>query len=67
MSIRWVMLLQHIGLFALLVTLVSVVYNGLRREDVVEIVQVGLRRAVFFVTMSLAVFGIGGFLLAMWL
>ena len=67
MSIRWVMLLQHVGLFALLVTLVSVVYNGLRSDNVAEIVKVGLRRAGFFVGMSLAVFGIGGFLLAAWL
>ena len=67
MNIHWQPLLQHIGLFALLVTLVSVVYNGMRREDVAEIVRVGLQRAAFFVSMSLVVFGIGGYLLAAWL
>lgn len=61
------LLLQHVGLFVLLVLIVSVVYNGLRREDVKEIVKVGLRRGLFFVLVSLLVFGAGGYLLAQWL
>lgn len=58
---------QHVGLFVLLVLIVSVVYNGLRREDVREIVRIGLRRGLFFVLVSLLVFGAGGYLLAQWL
>ena len=61
------LLFQHVGLFALLVLIVSVVYNGLRREDVKEIVRIGLRRGLFFVLVSLLVFGAGGYLLAQWL
>jgi hypothetical protein len=59
--------LQFLGLFVLLVLLVSIVYNGLRREDVGEIVRVGIKRGFAFVGVSLLVFGIGGFLLAQWL
>lgn len=62
-----VLLLQHVGLFVLLVLIVSVVYNGLRRERVSEIVRIGLRRGLFFVLVSLLVFGGGGYLLAQWL
>jgi hypothetical protein len=61
------LLFQHVGLFVLLVLIVSVVYNGLRREDVKEIVKVGLQRGLFFVLVSLLVFGAGGYLLAQWL
>lgn len=61
------LLCQHVGLFVLLVLIVSVVYNGLRREDVKEIVKVGLQRGLFFVLVSLLVFGAGGYLLAQWL
>jgi hypothetical protein len=61
------LLFQHVGLFVLLVLIVSVVYNGLRRENVAEIVKVGLQRGLFFVLVSLLVFGAGGYLLAQWL
>ena len=61
------LLMQHLGLFVLLVLIVSIVYNGLRREQVAEIVKVGLRRGLFFVLVSLLVFGAGGYLLAQWL
>lgn len=64
---KFALLLQHVGLFVLLVLIVSVVYNGLRREDVKEIVKIGLRRGLFFVLVSLLVFGAGGYLLAQWL
>jgi hypothetical protein len=61
------LLFQHVGLFVLLVLIVSVVYNGLRRERVSEIVRVGLQRGLFFILVSLLVFGGGGYLLAQWL
>lgn len=60
-------LLQHLALFALLVLIVSVVYNGLRREGVGDIVRTGLKRGLFFVLVSLLVFGVGGYVLAQWL
>ena len=61
------LLFEHVGLFVLLVLIVSVVYNGLRRERVSEIVRVGLQRGLFFVLVSLIIFGGGGYLLAQWL
>ena len=67
MNIQFGPLLEHIGLFVLLVLLISVVYNGLRRDDVSEIVRVGLKRGLGFALASLAAFGIGGYLLAAWL
>lgn len=67
MHIQFGPLLEHIGWFVLLVLLVSVVYNGLRRENVGEIVRVGLKRGLVFALMSLLIFGIGGYLLAEWL
>ena len=60
-------LVEQIALFFLLVLLVSVVYNGLRRENVSEIVRTGLRRGLVFALVSLLVFGVGGTLLAAWL
>jgi hypothetical protein len=67
MNVRFGPLLEHTAWFALLVLLVSVVYNGLRRDDVGEIVRTGLRRGVVFALMSLLAFGVGGYLLAEWL
>ena len=67
MAIQWEALAVHLGLFVLMVTICSVVYAGLRREDVKEIVRVGLSRAAFFVIVSLVIFGVGGYLLAEWL
>lgn len=67
MNVRWAELLEHVGWFVLLVLMVSVVYNGLRRDDVHEIVRTGLRRGLLFALVSLAVFGVGGYLLAAWL
>ena len=66
-AIDWPQLLQHVGLFASLVTITSVVYNGLRRDRVVDIVRIGLARAAFFIGASLLVFGGGFLLLAQWL
>jgi len=66
-AIQWPQLLQHVGLFAVLVTISSVVYNGLRRENVAEIVRIGLTRAAYFIAVSLLVFGGGFLLLAQWL
>jgi hypothetical protein len=60
-------LAEHLALFVLLVLIVSVVYNGLRRENVREIVRTGLRRGLVFALVSLFVFGFGGYLLAQWL
>jgi hypothetical protein len=60
-------LIEHVALLFLLVLLVSVVYNGLRRENVAEIVKVGLKRGLLFALVSLLVFGFGGYLLAQWL
>jgi hypothetical protein len=65
--VKSALLFQHVGLFVLLVLIVSVVYNGLRRERVSEIVRVGLQRGLFFILVSLLVFGGGGYLLAQWL
>ncbi len=67
MNIRYGELLEHLGWFVLLVLLVSVVYNGLRRDDVGEIIRVGVRRGLLFASISIALFGVGGYLLAAWL
>ncbi len=67
MNVRLGLLAEHVLWFVLLVLLVSVVYNGLRRDNVGEIIRVGLRRGIVFALMSLLVFGIGGYLLAEWL
>ena len=67
MNVKGAPLAEHLALFVLLVLLVSVVYNGLRREDVKEIVRTGLKRGLVFALVSLFVFGFGGYLLAQWL
>lgn len=67
MNIDWSSLLQHVGLFALLVLCSTIVYNGLRRESVAEILHIGLRRSVYYVTLGLVVFGVGLLLVAEWL
>ncbi len=67
MPVRWGPFLQHLVLFAILVTCSTVVYYGLRRENVKEIIVSGLCRAGFFVVASLAVFGGVGLLIAQWL
>ncbi|MBM4016282.1 MAG: hypothetical protein FJ293_15140 [Planctomycetes bacterium] len=67
MNVRLGPLAEHVVWFVLLVLLVSVVYNGLRRENVGEIVRVGIRRGIVFALLSLLVFGVGGYLLAKWL
>lgn len=67
MNVQVAALAEQIALFFLLVLLVSVVYNGLRRESVSEIVRIGLRRGFVFALVSLFVFGGGGYLLAAWL
>lgn len=67
MNVKTGPLIEHVALLFLLVLLVSVVYNGLRRENVAEIVKVGLKRGLLFALVSLLVFGFGGYLLAQWL
>ena len=67
MNVKGGPLAEHLALFVLLVLIVSVVYNGLRRENVREIVRTGLRRGLVFALVSLFVFGGGGYLLAQWL
>jgi len=67
MSVQTGPLVEHVALLFLLVLLVSIVYNGLRREDVGEIVKAGLKRGLLFALVSLFVFGFGGYLLAQWL
>ena len=66
MEIRWDPLLQHIVQFAILVICSTVVYHGLRRENVKEIVVVGLMRSAFFIVGGLLLFGVGGYLLTDW-
>jgi hypothetical protein len=67
MNVQTAAVLEHVALLFLLVLIVSVVYNGLRREDVGEIVRTGIRRGLVFALVSLFVFGGGGYLLAQWL
>ena len=67
MSVQTAALLEHLALLFLLVLIVSVVYNGLRREAVGEIVRTGIKRGLVFALVSLFVFGGGGYLLAQWL
>ena len=67
MNVKVAELVEHVALLFLLVLLVSVVYNGLRRENVTEIVRTGLKRGLVFALVSLFVFGFGGYVLAQWL
>jgi hypothetical protein len=67
MSVQTAALLEHLALLFLLALIVSVVYNGLRREAVGEIVRTGIKRGLVFALVSLFVFGGGGYLLAQWL
>lgn len=67
MNLHTTELVKHLALFALLVLIVSVVYNGLRRENVRDIVRIGLKKGLVFAFVSLLVFGLGGTLLAAWL
>ena len=67
MAVRWAPLIQHVVLFSVLVVISTVVYHGLRRESVAEILRVGLTRAALFIVLSLLVFGVGGYLVAEWL
>ena len=67
LDIRWAALVEHLVLFAILVIASTIVYHGLRREDVKEIILSGLARSLFFIVVSLLVFGVGGFLFSTWL
>ena len=49
-------LVEHFGLFVILSLLVSLVYSGLRQEDLKVIVRLGLKRFLFFMAAGL-VFG----------
>ena len=64
MDILWRPLLENVVLFGILVTCVTVVYHGLRRESVKEIVRVGISRSIFFFVTALLVFGVGLYFLA---
>jgi len=67
LAIRWGPLLENLALFTVLVTVSTVVYHGLRREGVKEILVIGLSRSAVFIGLSLLVFGVGGYLIAEWL
>jgi hypothetical protein len=57
---------EHFGLFVLLSLLVSLVYSGLRQEDLKAIVRLGLKRFVFFMVAS-ALFGAAAYAFARYL
>jgi len=43
---------EHFGLYMLLALLVSLVYSGLRQDDLRAIVKLALKRYVFFMVAS---------------
>jgi len=45
---------EHFGLFAILVLLVTLVYSGLRQDDLRIITRLALKRFVYFLTGSAA-------------
>lgn len=55
---------QHFGLFVLVSLLVSLVYSGLRQEDLKKIVKLALRRFLVFM-MASALFGVAVYFLAL--
>ena len=57
---------EHFGLFVLLSLLVSLVYSGLRQEDLRAIVRLALKRFVFFMVASV-VFGAAAYAFARYL
>ncbi|MFO0981236.1 MAG: hypothetical protein U1E76_05690 [Planctomycetota bacterium] len=58
--------LVHCGLFVLLTWLSSIVYHGLRRESVAEIIAVGTRWAFYCIAISVMV-GAGLHFFTRWL
>lgn len=65
--VRWAPLLTNLSLLGILIVCATVVYHGLREEDVGKILRTGLQRAGYFFVVSLLFFGVGGLLLAEWL
>ena len=57
---------EHFGLFVLLSLLVSLVYSGLRQEDLRAIVRLAFKRFVFFMVASV-VFGAAAYAFARYL
>jgi len=57
---------EHILLFVVVSFIVSLVYNGLRQDDLKTIFRLGCKRFVFFMIASL-ILGVGTFFLARFL
>jgi hypothetical protein len=57
-----VSLWEHVLLFVVVSLIVSLVYNGLRQDDLRTIVMLGLKRFVYFMAASL-VLAVGSFYL----
>jgi hypothetical protein len=57
---------EHFGLFVLLSLLVSLVYSGLRQEDLKAIARLALKRFVFFMVASV-LFGAAAYAFARYL
>ncbi|MHC4943120.1 MAG: hypothetical protein ACYTG7_08900 [Planctomycetota bacterium] len=55
---------EHFSLFVLLSLLVTLVYSGLRQDDLKMILKLALRRFVFFMTAS-AVLGVAVYYFAL--
>lgn len=57
-----VSLWEHVLLFMVISLIVSLVYNGLRQDDLRTIIMLGLKRFVYFMVASL-VLAVGSFYL----
>jgi hypothetical protein len=55
---------EHFGLFVLLSLLVTLVYSGLRQDDMRKIIRLALRRFLFFMLAS-AVLGVAVYFFAL--
>ena len=66
-AVQWPALSTHLGLLLVVILCSTVVYHGLRQENVGVVLRVGVGRAVYFFFLSLLVFGVGGWLIAEWL
>jgi hypothetical protein len=55
---------EHFGLFVLLSLLVTLVYSGLRQDDMHKIIRLALRRFLFFMLAS-AVLGVAVYFFAL--
>ena len=63
---EWSSLIEHAVLFLVASLIISIVYNGLRRENVADIIRVGIRRFLYFSTIALVI-GVVSILFARWL